>query len=119
MNGRSAIAKAIADTIKELTPRTTISENGPGAPDEVPWEYCQVSASRPVLARPLKMTRTPPEGSNPPAAANRGGGERAGVMLSQVSFVALNAHRSLKIALSPNPPVRKTSSKIGSNEKIG
>src|SRR2546427_12217580 len=119
MNSRSAIAKAMADTIKELTPRTTTSENGPSAPDEVPREYCQVSASRPVLARPLKMTRTPPEGSNPPAAANRGGGERAGVMLSQVALGVLNAHRSLKIVLFPNPPGRKAGSKTGSNENIG
>src|SRR2546427_12478505 len=107
MNSRSAIAKAMADTIKELTPRTTISETGPSAPDEVPREYCQVSASRPVLARPLKMTRTPPEGANPPAAAHRGGGERAGVMLSQGSLVEQNDHRSLKIVLFPNPRVRK------------
>ena len=77
-----------------------------------------MSPRRPELVRPLKMTKMPLAGSNPPAAANRGGGDRAGVRLNQVSLVGSNAHRSLRIVF-PKPPARKSSPKFGSNEKIG
>src|SRR2546428_355416 len=51
--------------------------------------------------------------SNPPVAANRGGGERAGVRFTQVSLASLNPHRSFRI-IFPKPVARNTNPRGGS-----